>query len=151
MLVTLFLGGQIDISHIRPLMAQQAGDFKMGVQSALAAARQLLVLLCRVGMAKPMEGHRAVRIHIPHFVPVLHNKELQMVDDPVRGHIIGHQELMTPWRALQLLPHGDGDLLVDGDSPHLAALALDGDGVLPERPLRVAVSMRKHSWIRRPA
>lgn len=35
---------------------------------------------------------------------------------------------MTPWRALQLLPHGNGDLLVDGDSPHLTSLALDGDG-----------------------
>lgn len=135
MLVTLSHGGQIDISHIRPLMAQQTGDFKMSVQRALAAARQLLVLLRRIGMAKPMEGHRAVRIHIPHFVPVPHDEELQMVDSPIRGHVIGHQQLMSPWRALQLLPHGNGNLLIDGDSPHFAALALDGDGVLPKRPL----------------
>ena len=83
-----------------------------------------------------MEGHRAVRIHIPHFLPVLHNEELQMVDGPIRGHIIRHQQLMPPWRALQLLPHGNGNLLIDGDRAYLAALALDGDGVLPECPFR---------------
>ena len=82
-----------------------------------------------------MEGHRAVRIHIPHFLPVLHNEELQMVDGPIRGHIIRHQQLMPPWRALQLLPHSDGNFLVDGDRPHLAALTLDGNGVLPELSL----------------
>ena len=108
----------------------------MDVQRTLAAVDQFLVLLRRVGMAEPMKSHGAVRIHIPHFVPVLHNEKLQVVDGPVRGHIIGHQQLMTPWRALQLLSHGDGDLLIDGDSPHLAAFALDGDSIFTERPLR---------------
>ena len=89
-----------------------------------------------VGMTKPVEGYRAVRIRIPHLIPVPHDEELQVVDGPVRGHIIGHQRLMSPWCVLQLLPHGDGDLLVDENRPHLAALALDGDGVFPERPLR---------------
>ena len=50
MLVTLSHGGQINIGHIRPLMAQQAGDLEMGIQGALAAVDQLLILLCRVGM-----------------------------------------------------------------------------------------------------
>ena len=59
-----------------------------------------------------------------------------MVDGPVCRHVIGHQQLMTPWCARQLRAHGDGDLLVDGNRPHLATLALDGDGALPERPLR---------------
>ena len=136
MLVTLSHGGQIDIGHIRSLMPQQAGDLKMGVQRALAAVDQFLVLFCCVGMAEPMEGHRAVRIHVPYFIPVLHNEELQMVDGPVCRHVIGHQQLMTPWCARQLRAHGDGDLLVDGNRPHLATLALDGDGALPERPLR---------------
>ena len=108
----------------------------MSVQRALAVVDQFLILLRGIGMAKPMEGHRAVRIHIPHFVPVLHNEELQMVDGPIRRHLIRHQQLMTPWRALQLLPHGDGDLLVDGNRSYLAALALDGDGVFPKCPLR---------------
>ena len=108
----------------------------MSVQSALAVVDQLLVLLRRIGMAKSVEGHWAVGIHIPHFISVLHNKELQVVDGPVRGYLIRHQQLMTPWCALQLLPYGNGDLLIDGNSPHFAALALDGDGVLPERPLR---------------
>ena len=108
----------------------------MSVQSALDAVDQFLVLLRRVGMAKPMKGHMAVRVRIPHFVPVLHNEELQMVDGPIRRYLIGHQQLMSPWCALQLLPHSNGDLLVDGDRPHLAALTLDGNGVLPERPFR---------------
>ena len=67
----------------------------MGVQRALAAVDQFLVLFCCVGMAEPMEGHRAVRIHVPYFIPVLHNEELQMVDGPVCRHVIGHQQLMT--------------------------------------------------------
>ena len=136
MLITLSHGSQLDVGHIRPFMPQQAGDLKMGVQRTLAAVDQFLVLLRRVCMAKPMEGHRAVGIHIPHLIPMLHNEELQMVNGSIRRHIIRHQKLMPPRRALQLPAHGDGDLLVDGDSPHLAALALDGDGVLPERPFR---------------
>lgn len=77
----------------------------MGVQRALAVVDQFLVLLRRVGMAEPVEGHRAVRVHIPHFIPVLHNEKLQMVDGPVCGHLIRHQQLMPPWRSLQLLPY----------------------------------------------
>lgn len=81
-----------------------------------------------------MKGHGAVRIHIPHFVPVPHDEKLLVVDGPVRRHIIGHQQLVAPLGAFQLLSHGNSNLLVDRDRPHLSTLALDGDGVLLESP-----------------
>ena len=128
--------GQVDVGHIGPLVAQQPGHGEVGVQSAHAAVNQFSVLLRCVGMAKPVEGQGPVGARVPHLVPVFHDEELQQVDGPIRVHIAGHQQLMASGRAIQLFPHGDGNLLVDGHRPYLATLALDGDAVFPERPLR---------------
>ena len=136
MALSLGQRGQVDVGHISPLVAQQPGHGEVGVQSTHAIASQFPVLLRRVGVAQAVEGQGPVGARVPHLVPMFHDEELQQVDGPVRVHIVGHQQLMAPGRAIQLFPHGDGDLLVDGHGADLATLALNGDGFFPERPLR---------------
>src|SRR5699024_5961032 len=54
-------GSQVDIGHIRPLMAQQPGHREVGVQSAHALVHQFLILLRCKGVAKSVEGQGRVR------------------------------------------------------------------------------------------
>ena len=66
------------------------------------------------------------------FAAEKYKELLQAVDGLVGGHIVRHKQFMAPLGACQLTPQRNGDLLVDGDGADLAALALDGDGVLPK-------------------
>ena len=62
---------------------------------------------------------------------------LHTVDGPVGGYAVRHQQLVTAFRFLQQpLQHHDDTVVLDGDDTHLAALALYGEGVFPQRTFR---------------
>ena len=122
---------QVNIGYIRPLMAQQPGHREVSVQSAHALVHQFLILLRCKGVAKSVKGQGKVRFYL-NAVSMRHDEQLQAVDGLVGGHIVRYQQLVAPLGVCQLTPQGNGDLLVDGDGADLAALALDGDGVLPK-------------------
>ena len=123
--------GQINVGHVGPLMAQQTGDLKMGVQSTCAALDQFHVLLRGVGVSKSMEGQRTISILLK-IITIGVDEKLKLIDGAVGGGFVRHQQLVSAFGAFQLLSHGDGDLLIDGNGADLAAFAPDGDSVLTQ-------------------
>ena len=66
-----------------------------------------------------------------------HDKELQMIDGPVRMHTFRHQQLLSPRCLLQQFFQHHGDpFVLNRDSTYLAALALDGNSILPQSLFR---------------
>lgn len=109
-------------------MAQQAGDLVFGIQRALALLDQGGVGFCSEGVAQPVERH-TVRVGILNLSSVIADELLQTIHGVIRIHIVWNEQFMAPFCVCQLLPKGDGNGLVDGDSANFAALTLDGDGV----------------------
>lgn len=72
-------------------------------------------------------------------------------ESAVGGHIVRDKQLVPPGSDGQQLPQLRPNALVDGYRADLPSLALDGDGVFRSACSAVAVSIRKHLWIRRPA
>lgn len=119
----------MDVGHIGPLMAQQTGYRKMGIQTAHTVVDQLLVLLSGIGMSKSMEGQGTIGVLLK-IATIGVNEKLQLVNGPVGGHTVRYQQLVAAWGSFQLLfQMGSDAFIFDGNGAHLAALALDGDGV----------------------
>ena len=124
-------GSKVDVGHIRALMAQQPGHREVSVQSAHALVHQFLILLRCKGVAKSVKGQGRVRLYL-NAASMRRDEQLQAVDGLVGRHFVRHQQFVAPLGACQLTPQGNGDLLVDGNGADLAALALDGNSVLPK-------------------
>ena len=89
---------QVNVGYIRPFMAQQPGHREVSVQSARAFVHQFLILLRRKGVTKPVKGQGRVRFYL-NAASMRRDEQLQAVDGLVGGHIIRHQQLVTPLRA----------------------------------------------------
>ena len=61
-------------------MVQQTGDCIVRVNGAHAALRQPYVLLCGIGVPKPMEGQTAVGALVADLISVAVDEQLQGVD-----------------------------------------------------------------------
>ena len=120
--------GQIDIGHICPLMAEQARDLIFGIQRAFALLDQGGVNFRCVGVTQPVERHGTVRVGILNLSSVIADELLQTIHGVIRIHIVWNEQFMASFRACQLLPEGDGNRLVDGNSANFAAFALDRNG-----------------------
>lgn len=77
-------------------------------------------------------GHGAGKTFVlslrTHFVDIL----LELPDGRMGGHIVRHKQLMAPGCDSQKFLKFDADTLIDGHRTDFAALALYGDGTLPE-------------------
>ena len=102
-------------------------------------------------MAEAVEGHGTRRASVLDVGPVGTNKRLQVLDRRMSFHVVRHKELMAAGRGLQMQLQAAHQQGMQRDRPDETAFALDGDG--PSRTARaaMAVSIRKHSWMRRPA
>ena len=108
----------------------------MCVQIAHTAVYQFPILLRGIGVPEPVEGQGLALVGVLDGSPIRHDKKLKTVDSPIRGHIIRYQQFVSTHRVRKLFFHGNGDLLVDRDSADLAALALDRNGIFPQRIFR---------------
>ena len=128
--------GQIHIGYVGTLMAEQLRDAQTGIERAGSVVDQLLVGASGIAMAQAVVGHGAGGIFILDLGPYLVNVLLEPSDGGVRGFVVRDKQLMSPFCDSQHLLQFDADAFVDRHRADLAAFALDGDGVLPERLFR---------------
>ena len=85
-----------------------------------------------------MEGNAPARCSgVTDGVAVAGDKLLHVVDGPVGGDVIRHQQLMAAFRFLQQpLRHHGNTVVLDGDDTDFAALALCGEGIFTQGALR---------------
>jgi len=107
------------------------------VQRAHAVLGQDMVLDRRVGVPQPVEGQIRLAVFVGNVVAVLEDEELHAVDRAVGEHAVGDEQLVSALGAIQHHTQRRADaFFLDGNGADLAALALDGDGVLAQRALR---------------
>ena len=79
-----------------------------------------------------MEGHGARGVRILGVGAVNIDESLEGLDGLVGGHAVRDKELAPTRRLLQVIPEAGLQDGIQGKRPDEAALAFDGDGLLPK-------------------